>query len=295
MDTAQNYHPKQILVPVDMSELSDLALKYAHVGAQLFNARLTVLNAVHFEYPRYLSKDLTDHVIKELNRATLDARKHLARHAGKVLGNAAQPSDMDYRTVDLDPAQAILNTAKETKADLIVMGTHGFTGFKHWMLGSVAEKVLHLSDVPVFIVRQKINDFIDAGNPGARPDIRHILCPCNMTPPAAKALQTAASLARRMNAGLTVLYTPATANTSDKDQLQAWIKKTLPGHSVIEVEIRQGDPAHQTIAAAEERGSDLIVIGICHHPFGAGTVVGRTSERVARHAPVPVLAVPHFL
>ena len=53
MQSAREYNPRQILVPLDMSELSDLSLKYAHVGAQVFDADITVLNAMHFEYPRY--------------------------------------------------------------------------------------------------------------------------------------------------------------------------------------------------------------------------------------------------
>lgn len=290
------YKPKQILVPIDMSELSDLALKYAHVGAHLFDAQLTVLNAVNFEYPRYLSKELTDHVLKELNRAKLDARRHLSEHVHKVLGDTAIKTDIDYRALDIDPAQAVLNTAEETKADLIVMGTHGFSGFKHWLLGSVTEKVLHLSKVPVFTVRQKINDFIDTNDPDARPDIRHILCPCNMTPSAATALQKAASLSQRMNAQLTVLYSTSSKNTAQEmDQLKMWTKETLPEASSVDTIIRQGDAADQVMAVTDQLNIDLIVVGICHRPFAQGTAVGRTTEQVARHASVPVLAVPYFM
>ena len=146
------YHPKQILCPMDMSELADLALKYAHLGATMFKAELTLLNAVHFEYPRYLSKEVTEHVVQELERAKLDTRKHLADHAHKVLGEAINQEKIHYRAVDVDPASAILQTIEDMKSDLIVMGTYGYSGFKHWMLGAVAEKMLHLSKVPVFTI-----------------------------------------------------------------------------------------------------------------------------------------------
>jgi nucleotide-binding universal stress UspA family protein len=288
-----DFNPKQILIPIDLSELSDLALKYAHVGAQLFNSELTVLNAVHFEYPRYLSKDLADQVLKEMNRAKSDARKYLSEHVHGVLGDVAKKDTIHYLAMDIDPAQAILSAADEKRADLIVMGTHGYSGFKHWMMGSVAEKVLHLSRVPVFTVRQKIDDFIDTNAPNTRPEIRHILCPCNLTPSAAGALRTAASLAQRMNARLTVLYSTASNNASDEEKpLRTWNEETLPGAPHIDTVIRQGDAADQTITVADQLGIDLIVIGICHRPFSQGTVVGRTTERVTRHASMPVLAVP---
>ncbi|MDA8138247.1 MAG: universal stress protein [Desulfobacteraceae bacterium] len=294
MSLAAGFHPKQILCPIDMSPLSDLALKYAHVGAQVFGARLTVLNAMLFEYPRYLSKELTDQVLRELNRAKADARDQLAGHVAKVLGHGARKAEIDYRTVDIDAAQAILQAVEEIRADLVVMGTHGYSGFKHWMLGSVTEKVLHLSKAPVFTIRQKIDDFIDPDKPDARPAIKQILCPCNFSPAAAAALQTAVALAQRMNARLAVMHSEESPSADGPQRLREWIKKSGVDNTAIHTILRQGDAADQTIVAARELGSDLIVIGSCHRPFGEGTVVGRTSERVARHATVPVLTVPYF-
>ena len=295
MAFALGYHPKQILCPIDMSELADLALKYAHLGATMFKAELTLLNAVHFEYPRYLSKEVTEHVVKELERAKVDTRKHLADHARKILGDAIDNTPMHYRAVDVDPTSAILQTAQEMQSDLIVMGTHGYSGFKHWMLGSVAEKMLHLSKVPVFTIRQKENDFIDPTQPSILPQINHILCPCNLSASAAHALITAASISKRLNAELTVLLSLESPTKADKTRLLEWLEENLPDSSTINSVLYKGEAADQTIRAVKKLGADLIVIGICHHPFGdGGTVVGRTSERVVRYAPVPVLSVPYF-
>jgi nucleotide-binding universal stress UspA family protein len=295
MASTLGYHPKQILCPIDMSELADLALKYAHLGATMFKAELTLLNAVHFEYPRYLSKEVTEHVVQELERAKLDTRKHLADHAHKVLGEAINQVKIHYRAVDVDPASAILQTIEDMKSDLIVMGTHGYSGFKHWMLGSVAEKMLHLSKVPVFTIRQKENDFIDTKQPSILPQINHILCPCNLSASASQALITAASISKRLNAKLTVLLSLESPTKADKTRLLEWLEENLPGSDAVNSVVYKGEAADQTIRAVKELGADLIVIGICHRPFGeGGTVVGRTSERVVRYAPVPVLSVPYF-
>lgn len=295
MTTVKDYSPRKILVPVDMSELSDLALKYAHVGAKLFDAEIMVLNSMYFEYPRYLSAKLTDHLLKELDNAKIDARSRLAEHVSKVLGNDVNKVNIHYKAVDIDPAQAILQAYDEMEYDLIVMGTHGYSGFKHWMLGSVAEKVLHMSKVPVFTVRQKINGFIETKDPEAQPEINKILCPCNLTPSAAIALQTAASLAQRFDARLSVLYSSEAKTASEEERLKTWVEKTLQHDTSVETLIRHGETSDQIITAADQLESDLIIIGVCHRPIGKGTVVGRTSESVARHAPVPVLAVPYFM
>ena len=295
MQSAREYNPRQILVPLDMSELSDLALKYAHVGAQVFDADITVLNAMHFEYPRYLSAEVTDRILHELSRAEADARHHLAEHVRHVLGESSRKSTIRYQVVDIDPARAILKASEDIKADLIVMGTHGYSGLKHWMLGSVAEKILHLSKTPVFTIRQKINGFIDTADPDTRPEIKHILCPCNLSPSAAAALQIAASLAKRMGARLAVLYCTDSKDVSEKDRLADWVEETLPHKPPVDLLIRRGDAAEQTIAEAGLLDNDLIVIGVCHRPFGEGSVVGRTTEKIARYAPVPVLAIPYFM
>ena len=295
MASVPAYHPKQILCPIDMSELADLALKYAHLGSKMFKAELTILNAVHLEYPRYLSKELTEHIIKELDRAKVGMRKNLADHARKVLGDAINDTTMHYRAMDMDPTQAILRTSEEMKSDLIVMGTHGYSGFKHWMLGSVAEKVLHLSKVPVFTIRQKENHFIDTNQPSVLPQINHILCPCNLSASAAHALKTAVSLSNRLNAKLTVLLSMESPKKADKTRLEKWLEENFSISNTMSSVVYKGEAADQTIRAAKELEADLIVIGICHRPFGkGGTVVGRTSERVVRYAPVPVLSVPYF-
>lgn len=286
------YNPTSILCPVDMSELSDLALKYAHVGAHLFNASLTVLHAMHVEVPRYLSRELTAQVVKEIDNAKAAGSHGLEEHVRRVLGEAGSTVRIRYQAVDSEPAEAIMQAVAENRTDLVVMGTHGYSGLKHWMLGSVTESILHRSEAPVFIVRQKITDFIDTTQPEARPRIRHVLCPCNLTTTAGHALRIAAALAGRFEARLTVLQSLEPDAASDEKDFPAWIQKTVPDFHNIDSVVRRGTAAAQAIGLAREIDCDLIVIGAHHKPFEQGTVVGRTTELVLRHASVPVMAVP---
>ncbi|WP_319408374.1 universal stress protein [uncultured Desulfosarcina sp.] len=294
MEPGLSYNPTSILCPVDMSELSDLALKYAHVGARMFDASLTVLHAMHVDVPRYLSRELTAQVVKEIDHARAAGIHGLEAHVRRVLGDAdSKKVRMRYRVTDSEPAEAVMQALAENQDDLVVMGTHGYSGLKHWMLGSVTESILHRSEAPVFIVRQKITDFIDTTQPEARPRIQHILCPCNLTTAAGHALRVAVALAGRFEARLTVLRSLESGTATDEKDFPAWIQKTVPEFNDIDLVVRRGTAAAQAIDLTKEIDCDLIVIGAHHKQFEQGTVMGRTTELVLRHAPVPVLAVPY--
>ena len=89
-----SFEPKRILCPMDFSELSDLALKYASVAAREYDATLHVLHAETFELPRYFSRSESDHLIRELATAKTGLRNHLAEHVQKVLGRNKRPSTL---------------------------------------------------------------------------------------------------------------------------------------------------------------------------------------------------------
>lgn len=286
------FNPRKILCPVDMSELSDLALKYAHTGSRVFGASLTVLHAAHFDYPRYLSRELEERVIEELEAAKDGIRKTVQLHVQKVLGASSGPAPIEYAASDLPAPEAVLKAAGETGADLIVMGTHGYSGLKQFMLGSVTEAVLHRSGTPVFTVRQKMDGFIDPARPEAQPDIRQMVCPCNLSDAAGRALQAAAVLAERFDAKLAAVWSPESEEPDSRRKLSDWIRETAGVQVPVDPVVRAGEPAAQAIGLARELSADLIVITARHRPFEQGTEIGRTTQRVLRHAPAPVLAVP---
>jgi nucleotide-binding universal stress UspA family protein len=74
--------------------------------------------------------------------------------------------DVATRIVSGDPAARIVDLARQEKADLIAMSTHGRSGIARWVLGSVADKILHESKIPMWLVRPKriINEMMKNGN-----------------------------------------------------------------------------------------------------------------------------------
>ena len=294
-----DFRPKNILCPIDFSDLSDLALKYAAVGSREYGSTLTILHAERFDLPRYFSQAETDRLSKELHRAKAAVRKDLAEHVEKVLGPEKNEIALEFEVVEAGPVDAILKSVEKKSSDLIVLGTHGIGGVKRLLLGSVAENVIRYATVPVFTVRQKEHEFIELDRTDALPKLERILCPCVANERGKIDLSYAVSLAERFNSRLTVLYSEKSSTkdgdlSQSKEKLCDWISGTVKTKCNLEHVVRKGNAAEQIILHAREAKVDLIVLGAHHKRFQDAMVLGRTTELVVRHAPVPVLIIPTF-
>ncbi len=291
-----SFEPKRILVPTDFGELSQLALKYAAVGAVQFGAELIVLHAERFEVPPYFLADEYEFVLKELRRRRQSAENYLAEHVRQTLGSVVDKLTIQYRVVEAHPVEAILQTTEEEKVDLIVMGTHGRTGFQRLYLGSVTERVIRKSEIPVFVVKQKERDFIDVNDPEAKPRLKRILCPVNFTATAQLALEHAASIATRFNAKLTALYIDERGETSEeeaKEQICQWLPSEVKNLCSVEPMVRFGNAAEQILNVAVEGNYDLLVFGAERRSFLKAILFGTTTEALLRLSPIPMLVVTH--
>lgn len=141
---------KAILVPTDFSDCADEALGRATQVAKLTNAEIHLLHAYELptaftgvEAPLSLPQEFYDRV---RDGAKQGVDKRIAKAAAEGVRAAGS-------VVCDSPTRAILDAAAKTHADLIVMGTHGRTGIKHVLLGSVAERVVRLAPCPVMTVK----------------------------------------------------------------------------------------------------------------------------------------------
>jgi nucleotide-binding universal stress UspA family protein len=298
MDQHNAFNPNRILCPIDFSEFSSLALKYAAVGASEFNAELIVFHAELFEIPRYLTRNVENALIDQLRKTKIAVRNELRDHTERILGPLSRKLKIKYEVLDFHPVKAILNMAEKESVGLIVMGTHGYSGIKRFLLGSVTENIFRMTGIPIFTVRQKEHDFIDIHQADAVPHLKRILCPCSPTDASLPFLRVAVSMAERFHSRLTVLYISGAEQTSDSlesdlEELRLWISGAMEIHCEVSPMVRKGNTAEQIIAQACDENDDIIIIGVNHKPFLKETFVGRTTELVLRHAPVPVLAVPH--
>jgi nucleotide-binding universal stress UspA family protein len=253
---------RRILIATDMSELAAGALRFGDAFREHLGASALVMFAT--EGPHTTDVALHDYVASHVPR----------------------PGTFNVRVVYGPADEAILATADEIGADLIIMGTHGRTGWPRVLLGSVAERVLHKSDRPVLSVNGSAS--------GRDPAIRSILCPVNFTPLAQAALKRACGLARAFGARLTVMnVADRTEDVSShvRRDCGRWIEETVAKECQYRQVFVSGDPAAVITQAGDEMKSDLVVIGARHRRFHDETVAGTTAEKIVRTARQPVLTV----
>ncbi len=142
---------KQILVPVDFSDCSLFALRYASNLAREVDASLILVHVAS----SLLTPPEMEFVQVDLKKFQTEVEKHAS---AKLIGLAQKEVLATVPSSPLvrhgTPWQEITNAAKERKADLIVIGTHGYSGLKHMLLGSTTEKVVRAAGCPVLVVRE---------------------------------------------------------------------------------------------------------------------------------------------
>ena len=143
---------QNILVPVDGSETSYAAVAQAAELAKAFGGKITVVQVLALDpyiAAEYISATQTNYLIE---RARTSVLKTLEEAAAKFsdLGIPVEAKLLEGQVVHRE----IIKEAETSKADLIVIGSHGRTGLKRLFLGSVAQSVLGEAHIPVLVVRQ---------------------------------------------------------------------------------------------------------------------------------------------
>jgi nucleotide-binding universal stress UspA family protein len=136
---------QHILVPMDFSPSAEQALEQAVALAQQFQARITLLHAIHL--PVTTEVGLTAY----FSEMEASAQRGMETYQKRVADAGVQVETLVLVGV---PFRQIIETAADADVDLIVMGTHGRTGVQHWMLGSVAERVVRMAPCPVLVARK---------------------------------------------------------------------------------------------------------------------------------------------
>ena len=218
-------------------------------------------------------------------------------------------TDVDIETL-LDEAmnvpETILSRARSGSVDLIVMGTHGRSGFQRLVLGSIAEKVLRKACCPVLTVPPHA--------PGAVPrdivSMQRILCPVDFSLSSGRALEYAASLAQEAHARLTVLHVlelppdlsefPYSSGLAEyrngqfqraRKHLAEAVKTSVPPACPVDELLLVGRSHREILRVAAEQGADLIAMGVQGRGAADLMFFGSTTSHVVREATCPVLTL----
>jgi nucleotide-binding universal stress UspA family protein len=300
---------QHVLCPVDFSEFSRHAFSRAVAVARGYGADITVLHVLPVpslvpalpygpEGPGPFGFEAVDR-----ERALAELPRFFA---------TGHPIDVPvhYETIEASSVhKEILVQASKTSADLVVVGTHGRSGFDHLFLGSVAERTLRTSRVPVLVVPPHTRDVV----PAPTEPFRSVLCAVDFSPDSARALEHAASLARHGAGRLTLLhvvepipvgYDPMVGPPFDiagyefrlEESGRAQLRKLAPDRLTagceVETVLARGKAYKEILRVAAECQADVIVLGVHGRNAFDRLVFGSTTEHIIRRARCPVLAVP---
>ncbi|MGB0131331.1 universal stress protein [Chlorobium sp.] len=146
---------RTILCPVDFSDASRKAVRYAHEFAVSMGAAMFLLNVVE---PRPMAVDLSlnyiplEEDLEKAAEADLDALKNELLREGLKVESSVEIGN---------PSDVILEKAAELDVNLVIMGSHGKKGLSRLIMGSVAETVVRKADCPVLIVKSAEKEFIE--------------------------------------------------------------------------------------------------------------------------------------
>lgn len=286
----------RILLPLDFSNASSRVIHQAMFLANHFRSEMILLHVVApLSYPAGVLEGGDELTGRDLHAEVI-------KRAQKELDQSLRPEPAGIVVKRLllrgDPAGEIARTARDEKVDLIVMSTHGHGLLYRFLLGSVAAKVLHSSDCPVWTTPHReetpIREFA----------IRNILCAVDLSPHSRNTVSRAAQMATEFGARLTLvhvtagveMYGPGGSHVIPelKEELVGYASKEIAKlqqdvGTKAEVIIDSGDVHRLLNRAAEQSKGDLLVIG--HMPSGGHLGSNGSGYAIIRESHIPVLSV----
>lgn len=283
---------KNILFPTDFSDAADAARAHAVEWARRFGARITVLHV------RTVFTDDPARIKRELEEAAVEDPLH--EKMGQSLGEVESVTKL-VRSVS--QAGGILDFLAETPMDMVVMGTHGRGGLTHFLLGSVAEKVVRHAPCPVLTVGHAQEEYRGS------PDYKKILVGFDFSRHSIEAVRHAAELARRFEGGVQALYVLARevqpayydywsqiarADLADiEEEARKALRDAVLKEGLSEIELHvvttNSTAQREIVDFAKSNEIDLIVMGTHGLSGFEHVLLGSTTERVVRSASCPVL------
>jgi nucleotide-binding universal stress UspA family protein len=303
---------KNIMVPLDGSELAEIALPYAEILAEKLDSKVTL---IHVREPGedpenpshrpYLSK-IAASVEQDIRKSPDAPPGQKVKVASTLLGSPG---------ITTHAAEEIVDYAGKQNAGLIIMATHGRTGIKRWALGSTADKIVRAAKCPVLLIRA-------TGHAPSQAKLEKILVPLDGSKQSEKVLPHAVRLAPRLKADIilfhavTPLYQiyPATVDMGyyggmgmvkvpysaeemkpHKASAESYLEKVtgrlkeegIPTNYKVTV----GPAGEEIIKAADETGADMVAMSTHGESGFTRWEHGSTTDKVLRAGMTPLLLV----
>ena len=284
-----NISLRNILYATDFSPCSEAALAYAVGLSRRYQSFLTIVNVVPAEVCVYAQPP----------------DPFFFRHSAEAKMAGLMTSDIFYgikhqeliKEAEGDIPLVLCVLIRNLAIDLVVLGTHGRSGVKKVLLGSVSEEIIYSAHCPVLTVGPDVSR-----KSMVNLMLRRMLCATNLLPGSANALAYSLWLAQHEHAKLTVLHIPEMPSDrrsappeAASDSVLERLEQLVPRDVGISVEfiVEIGTPAERILYEAEHQGADLIVMGSHHtsHPRVTAHLPWVIDHQVLCHARCPVLTV----
>ncbi len=293
---------KRILLPTDFSKHANQALRHAARLATEFDAELVLLHVVSvFEDDPYDEAQHFPDMEAFYTQLEDSARARMAKHAPHF-----ENIETSFETLrSISPADEILTFATKSGIDLVVMGTHGRAAISHFLLGSIAEKVVRHAHCPVVTVAHQEDTIYDF------PKLQRLLVPIDFSDHSKLAVKHAATLAKKFKADIDFLHVvdqrvhpsyyvmgeasllqvfPDIVEKSTA-KLEEFVGELLSQKNSGQVYIREGNPHTEIVKFAQEHGADMIVMATHGLSGLEKLIIGSTAEKVVRKATCPTFTV----
>jgi nucleotide-binding universal stress UspA family protein len=291
VDSRTRVRLANILWTTDFSSSSESALAYATAIARRYDSQVYLAHVIR--------PDAYQLVPPEAIGSALDlARRFAEQQMGELLISGrfrGIPHQVLLGEGEL--WQVLSGLLEKHEVDLIVVGTHGRTGVRKLLLGSVAEEIFRLAHCPVLTVGPHVPRDVPA-----EVELRHILYATDFTPTAERAAAYALSLAQEHQAKLTLLHViqdGGDASPRNQALLQSFftrrLRELMPAEASDwcdpELVLEAGAPAESILKVAANRQADLIVLGVRRTASFPGHLPPATAYKVVCQSHCPVLTV----
>lgn len=272
----REFRPSKIVVGTDFSPSATAALDAAKVFARKFQSEIILVYGYGMtpvgvaEFAPFYDPQIDEELRRESEQQMRDyAAQHLA-------GSAHQTVVIDDTAVN-----AIIRTAEEEGAEMIAVGTHGRTGFRLLVLGSVAEGVLRRARIPVLTVRE-----------GTTLSMRRVFCPVTSSAMGGYALDCGSSLAHSFESRLVIaeVFENAAHSVEHVELLDNVTGDVLDRAEYTSFSLR-GNRAAELERFATGVNATFVVLGAYHGRLVDTSVIRTNAQAVVRHCQQPVLTV----
>jgi nucleotide-binding universal stress UspA family protein len=276
---------KKILVPVDFSLTSLKALDQAVFMAKKNNAEVTLLHVVDYFMPHSDIYYFTIPRSAEYEEAVLkECDNQLRKLAEKI--QKTEFVTIHAETVNGKPREQIIEAADRMKADMIVMGTHGVSGFREFMIGSTAIRIISEASCPVLSIQQSVE-----------PGFKKILVPFRNRPHSREKVDYAIEMAEMYGAKLHILGVDAELSdeTHSKLALQAEQIKTIAENHHLKCDTRViagSFLAEDILNYAKSIEADLILVMSDLDKMSVSDfIMGPYAQQIVNHSHIPILSI----